>query len=252
MTRSNQKTKWLEQKAFRSRLDTESWFYRVFDGVPTLSFFAKNTKGEIMFASQGLLLRYGFTREDEIIGKTDFELSPSTFAQQYIRDDKLVFSTGQPIKDRLEPWFNARRLPEWHLTSKYPLRDAETGEVIGVMGVVRQIESTDSLPRVAQDIMPAIQYATVHYSDAISVAQMAKLCKCTSRNLQYRFAAVLGMSPQTYVMRVRIDQASLQMRESEKALSDISFDCGFSDQSAFSKKFKELMGITPSAYRRRF
>lgn len=224
----------------------------MFDEVPGVSFFAKNTAGEILFASKGILARYSFSEETEIIGKTDFDLNPSAFAQQYVRDDKLVYSTGQPIKDRLEPWFNTRGLPEWHMTSKHPLRDAKTGEVIGVMGIILQVDSKESLPGIARDILPAIHYASTHFRESISVIRMAELCKCSVRKLQYRFGITLGMSPQTYMMRVRIDHGSHQLKESDKPLSEIAIDCGFSDQSAFSKKFRELMGITPSAYRRRF
>lgn len=196
--------------------------------------------------------RYGFSSEDEIIGKTDFDLNPSAFAQQYVRDDELVYSSGQPIKGRLEPWFNTRGLPEWHMTSKYPLHKKKTGEVIGVMGVILQIKSPDSLPGIARDILPAIQYATNHFREPICVKHMAKLCQCSVRKLQYRFTATLGMSPQIYVMRVRIDHGSLQLKNTEKALFDIAIDCGFSDQSAFTKKFRELMGMVPSTYRKRF
>lgn len=242
----------LEREKFRACLNSESWFYRIFDEVPGVSFFAKNRKGEILFASRGILERYGFSCEDEIIGKTDFDLNPSAFAQQYVRDDELVYSSGQPIKGRLEPWFNTRGLPEWHMTSKYPLHDVTSREVIGVMGVILQIKSPDSLPGIARDILPAIKYARSHFSAPICVKRMAELCQCSVRKLQYRFAATLGMSPQIYVMRVRIDHSSLLLKETDKALSDIAIDCGFSDQSAFTKKFRELMGMVPTEYRKRF
>lgn len=241
-----------ERKKLRSRLAPESWFYRMLDDVPGVSFFAKNRKGKILFASRGILSRYGFSSEDEIIGKTDFDLNPSAFAQQYVSDDELVYSSGKPIKDRLEPWFNTRGLPEWHMTSKKPLLDAHSGEVIGVMGVILQIKSPDSLPGIARDILPAIRHATAHFSEPIGVRRMAELCQCSVRKLQYRFAATLGMSPQIYVMRVRIDHGSLLLKETDKTLSDIAIDCGFSDQSAFTKKFRELMGMVPSTYRKRF
>ncbi|MCF6314372.1 MAG: helix-turn-helix domain-containing protein [Verrucomicrobiales bacterium] len=241
-----------ERKRLRARLASQSWFYKMFDEVPGVSFFAKNRKGEILFASQGILSRYGFVSEDAILGKTDFDLNPSAFAQQYVRDDKLVYETGKPIKGRLEPWFNTRGLPEWHMTSKYPLCDAKSGEVIGVMGVILQIASSESLPGIARDILPAIKHAHAHFREPICVKQMAELCQCSVRKLQYRFGATLGMSPQVYVMRVRIDRGSEKLKNTDKALSDIAIDCGFSDQSSFTKKFKELMGMTPSAYRKRF
>ncbi len=233
-------------------LAPESWFYKMFDEVPGVSFFAKNVQGEILFASKGILERYGFLGEDEIIGKTDFDLNPSAFAQQYVRDDRLVHSTEEPIEGRLEPWFNTRGLPEWHMTSKYPLRDIKTGQVIGVMGVILQIKSPESLPAIARDILPAIQYASKKFREPICVKSMAELCQCSVRKLQYRFTATLGMSPQAYVMRVRIDHGSVRLKNSNDDLSEIAFDCGFSDQSAFCKKFKQVMGMTPLAYRKRF
>ncbi len=41
----------------------------------------------------------------------------------------------------------------------------------------------------------------------------------------------------------------LMLTESRKAIIDIAFDCGYGDQSAFTRQFKTTVGMAPGAYR---
>ncbi|MCR5848969.1 MAG: helix-turn-helix domain-containing protein, partial [Lachnospiraceae bacterium] len=50
--------------------------------------------------------------------------------------------------------------------------------------------------------------------------------------------------------RFRIRQAAGMLVETDRAIGDISERCGFVSDSYFGKMFKELMGCTPSSYRK--
>jgi AraC-like DNA-binding protein len=53
-----------------------------------------------------------------------------------------------------------------------------------------------------------------------------------------------------YVRKLRVEKARKELLTTDKPLSTIAFDAGFSDQAHFSRVFKELTGLTPGAFRR--
>jgi AraC-like DNA-binding protein len=68
--------------------------------------------------------------------------------------------------------------------------------------------------------------------------------------LHRAFRRSLGESPRTFVMRRRIAKAQQLMRDSALPLCQIAIDCGFADQSHFSRVFSRLVGQNPGAWRR--
>ena len=59
-----------------------------------------------------------------------------------------------------------------------------------------------------------------------------------------------GMTPMEYLMEYRIKNADIQLKTTEKSISDIAYECGFGDSAYFSRCYKKRRGITPSAARR--
>ena len=64
------------------------------------------------------------------------------------------------------------------------------------------------------------------------------------------FRAHLGMTPAAFVLSCRIAAAKALLKTGESAISEISARCGFSSQSYFNYKFKEITGETPLQYRK--
>ncbi len=72
--------------------------------------------------------------EDEVLGKTDFELYPREIAEKFFEDDRKVIERGEAINDREEFISDQEGNTKWQLTSKIPLRD-EKGEIVGLVGI---------------------------------------------------------------------------------------------------------------------
>lgn len=115
---------------FLRRISGETPFYRLFDHMPDVSFFAKDRKLRLLCASQHFLERFGFRNEVEVIGRTDFDLFPSRLAENFRRDDEEVCRTGRPKLNIVELFFTAQGVPDWLVTNKLPLRDRQ-GESLG-------------------------------------------------------------------------------------------------------------------------
>ncbi|KAB8321278.1 helix-turn-helix transcriptional regulator [Tolypothrix campylonemoides VB511288] len=61
----------------------------------------------------------------------------------------------------------------------------------------------------------------------------------------------MGVTPYQYVLQQRIERAKVLLRHRERAISDIALECGFANQSHFTKHFRQFTGMTPKAYRQR-
>ncbi|MBX6368632.1 MAG: helix-turn-helix transcriptional regulator, partial [Rhodospirillales bacterium] len=66
------------------------------------------------------------------------------------------------------------------------------------------------------------------------------------------FRSVVGMTPYQFVLHTRLHRAAVQLRCSDEPVSAIAFDVGFNDLSTFNRRFRSVMGATPSAYRADF
>jgi AraC-like DNA-binding protein len=64
------------------------------------------------------------------------------------------------------------------------------------------------------------------------------------------FRAAMGCSPHQWLTRLRMEQAKTILRERSISLIDIALDCGFSSHAHFSNTFRQIIGVTPSEYRR--
>ncbi len=64
------------------------------------------------------------------------------------------------------------------------------------------------------------------------------------------FTRLFEVSPGQYLLRVRLNAARRLLETTDKLISDIALECGFYDQSHFSRLFQRARGLTPGAYRR--
>ena len=74
-----------ESAAWLTKLDPANHFHRIFDHIPGVNFFVKDSKGRTMFASSGILQRYQMRDEAEMLGLTDFDINPHIMAENYVR-----------------------------------------------------------------------------------------------------------------------------------------------------------------------
>ncbi len=76
--------------------------------------------------------------EEALLGKTDFDIFPSTMAEVHFREDDRIIRDGTQILDREEYRVGPDGTPHWNLLSKIPMRD-ENGEITGLVGIASDI-----------------------------------------------------------------------------------------------------------------
>jgi len=82
------------------------------------------------------------------------------------------------------------------------------------------------------------------------VAAMASEVGVTPQHFMRLFKARKGMTPSQFVVHTRIDAAKSLLRESNHTITRIAELLGYTDIYFFSRQFKKVSGMTPSAYRR--
>src|SRR5690606_27482670 len=127
------------REQFLSQIAPSSQFHLLFDHLDGLNFFAKDRRGRLLYVSQDSLSRFGMKHDWEIVGKTDWDLTPGRLAEYFLEDDQWVYRTGKPLLNRVELWLNPQGVPDWFVTNKLPIFSRQ-GEVIGIMGVLQSYE----------------------------------------------------------------------------------------------------------------
>jgi AraC-like DNA-binding protein len=224
--------------------------FSLFDHLPGYSFFAKNFEGEIMSANQGFYERFGFTSEEEIVGKTDFELFPVALADHFRRDDLKVMETGEPMLGIVELFFNRQGLPDWYLTNKLPVVGRD-GAVIGVMGTVRSYARQAKLNQHFVQIEAAVDFIRDNFRKKILIGELSQRTGLSPRQFDRKFKDAFGISPQQFILKTRILAGCDGLANLRRPISDIAFELGFCDQSSFTRHFQKHMGVTPLQYRKR-
>ncbi len=236
---------------FLSTLAPDSQFYRMFDHLPGISFFAKNRHFKLMCANQHFIQTMGFKHEDELIGKEDFDLFPRRLAENFRRDDEEIFRTGEPKLNIVELFFNPQGIPDWFITNKLPLRDKK-GRLVGIMGSTQSYGQAMTIVHASQHIEKALAYIREHFRTRLSVEDLAEQVHLSPRQLHRKFVETFGCSPQTFIMKLRIQAACEALQHEDAQISQVATDLGFYDQSGFTQHFHKHMGLTPFKYQRQF
>jgi AraC-like DNA-binding protein len=88
------------------------------------------------------------------------------------------------------------------------------------------------------------------YTQPLDVEALARGEHMSAGHLSREFKAAYGESPYSYLMTRRIERAMTLLRRGGMSVTDVCFAVGCSSLGTFSTRFTELVGVTPSAYRR--
>ena len=89
-----------------------------------------------------------------------------------------------------------------------------------------------------------------NFQNKIYLKEVADLIYLTESNFCKFFKKATGKTYSDYVNEIRINEASRLLIQSDKTISQISFECGFETLSYFNRVFLNKKGITPSVYRK--
>ncbi len=101
----------------------------------------------------------------------------------------------------------------------------------------------------ASALRKAERYVRNNYTRRLSLSEVAQVAELSPAYFSTLFKQEMGEGFSDYLARLRIEQASLLLLKTSLSLPEIASQCGFEDQSWFSKTFKKFMRVSPGKYR---
>src|SRR6187397_2018069 len=87
------------------------------------------------------------------------------------------------------------------------------------------------------------------YSEPLDVRTVAAVAHVSPAHFIRSFRSVFGETPPRYLQRRRVERSMFLLRETDRSVTDICFDVGFTSLGTFSRMFREIVGEAPSGYR---
>jgi transcriptional regulator GlxA family with amidase domain len=89
------------------------------------------------------------------------------------------------------------------------------------------------------------------YAEPLDVPTLARIAHVSPAHFIRTFRATFGETPNRYLQRRRVERAMFLLRSTDRSVTDICMDVGFTSLGTFSRVFRDIVGEPPSTYRRR-
>ena len=238
------------RKSFFESLDGMPPLDSLFDGVPDIVFFIKDAQGRYMAVNETLASRCGLPDKSAAIGLTAEQLFPPPLGEGFAAQDRQILKSGLGIRDHLELHLYAGGRRGWCLTFKEPVRGKD-GRIAGVCGISRDLHGPHDRQEDFAAMSKALDHIHKHFDEPLRLPQLADMAGLSVYQFDQRIRALFHVTAGQYLVKVRIDAACERLSLTAEPIAQIALSCGYSDQSAFSRQFKQAVGISPLAYRKK-
>ncbi len=145
-----------EQKKTAEQLKEEKYLMdAMMDNLPDNIYF-KDRESKFLRVSNNLLQSFGVKKQEELIGKSDFDFFTKEHAQQAFDDEQNIIRTGKAIVNMIEKETWEDGAVSWVSTTKMPLKDQE-GNVVGTFGISKDVSDLKEMEikanKMAKDLM---------------------------------------------------------------------------------------------------
>ena len=223
---------------------------RLFDEVPDIVFFIKDAQGRYMAVNDTLATRCGLADKNDAIGLTAEKLFPPPLGHAFALQDQEILRSGQGIRDHLELHLYPGGRSGWCLTFKEPVL-GKNGKVAGICGISRDLHSPGQQGEDFAAMSATIEHIHRHYDEPLRLPGLAEMAGLSVYQFDQRIRSLFHVTGGQYLVKVRIDAACNRLSGTHEPIAQIALSCGYSDQSAFSRQFKQAVGISPMAYRKK-
>ena len=114
-----------------------------------------------------------------------------------------------------------------------------------VCGMSRSVEESNRRLLRARDAMDR------NYARPLDIESLARVAHVSEAHFIRSFRATFGETPHRYLQRRRVERSMFLLRETRRTVTEVCFDVGFTSLGTFSRTFREILGVTPTDYRKR-
>lgn len=129
-------------------------------------------------------------------------------------------------------------------------RNGQLGIFLSIIAGSAQPAERNEVDRANTYVRKAVAFIQSNYCNPIKITDVADYV-CINRSYLYTlFHNSLGMSPQQFLTTFRITKAAELLQLTSLPIESIAFSCGYSDPLVFTKAFRQMKKLSPSAYRK--
>lgn len=144
----------------------------------------------------------------------------------------------------------------YSLTDRY-FQSVEACATISDLAEIAHTMQADFIQRVhrcrtsllSQPVRACCDYIGLHLEDKFTLGQLAQQVGYTEYYLSKKFKREVGLTPNEYIRKARLERAALLLRTTQEDVQEISERLQFCSQSYFADHFRRLFGVTPTEYR---
>lgn len=221
---------------------------RLFDCARDTLFFVKNRAARYVAVNRTLAERCGSGLKQDLLGRTALELFPAPFGLAYYEQDRQVLDRGIEIRDRLQLVPRSEGGWSWTLSYKFPLPDRD-GRIVGLCGVCKDVTPAEPGRHGFAEVARALDYLQRHYAEPLRIETLARVAGLGTRRLERLIRRLFDLTPSQLLAKTRIEAAARELATGHASVAAIAGACGYSDQSAFTRQFRSVVGVTPTQYR---
>lgn len=96
----------------------------------------------------------------------------------------------------------------------------------------------------------ALSYIEANLASKLETRELASAVALSRSHFSRAFKQSLGLSPMEYVGVRRVERAKSMIGSTQERLAEVAIACGFADQAHLSRRFRDLMGMSPGQWRR--
>lgn len=141
---------------------------------------------------------------------------------------------------------NARMLQDLYSTIRY---DKFVKKLCAYWRKLAKQVSDDHALEVSPIVRSAIVYIREHHQDKMLLKEIAQHCYLSTHYFAHVFKKEAGVSFVDFLNKVRIEKAVYLLEKTELTMQEIAARVGFQDANYFARKFKMIMGCSPTDYR---
>lgn len=220
----------------------------LFDWMPDVVFSVKDTSGRYLTMSEACVARCNLRNKRDVIGKTAFDLFPDEMARRYAAQDHSLYSYGRPVVDRLDLTLYNDRRHGWCISHKQSVYGHD-GNLLGLICISKDLTELTRERLVDERFAATVDFIQENYHRQLVLDELADVAEMSIAQLDRRMKRVFQTSTGQFVRKTRLEAALYALTHSDLSIAQIAADCGFFDQSAFSRQCRASTGLCPTQVR---
>lgn len=194
----------------------------------------------------------GFDSVHIYLPRTLFDSFTDSSDLRRVRD--LHAETGK--RDDVVLHWTRMMLPYFNSTHHLPALVVDELILIFAAHIAKSYSTDDYIAKVVRGGLArwqqarAIEMLDAHLDGRLRLAELAAGCGLSPRRFSSAFKRSFGLPVHRYLLLRRIETAKTAMLHTNKSLTAIALESGFSDQPAFNKSFRAIVGIAPGQWQR--